>query len=288
MRRINMKKFASALPAIVILVFAATAGAGVVVDEQQVINQPDGNRVTRTRTVLIEGDKQKSIIGNGERSVITDLGKGTMTMVDETHKTYVEFPFPPKGEGAAVMPHGVSPTLSFKRTGGHNKIIGYSCDEYSGVGTVGGNSVSMAGCFSDSAPGAVDYSNFQREMADKVKGTTMANMGQIPPGVPLRLTITTTMSGAPAIEMSPEQASKPNQMLTHPQVVTSTIVSRISTKRLPPDSFQVPSGYQKQQLPPMFGGMGAGAQSAPPASIKQGLGPVAILEFTMAELTTKD
>ena len=166
------------------------------------------------------------------------------------------------------MPGAVSPTISFKKTGGHNKLIGYSCDEYSGIGTVSGNSVSMSGCFSDSAPGAADYSNFQREMADKVKGTPMANMGQIPPGVPLRLIITTTMGGGPAIGMSPEQANKPNQMLSHPQIVTSTTVSRISMKSLPPDSFQVPSGYQKQQLPPMFGGPGAGVQSAPPASHK--------------------
>ncbi len=266
MRRINMKKFASALPAIAILAFAAIAGAGVVVDEQQIIDQPDGNKVTRTRTVIIEGDKQKSIIDNGERSVITDLGKGTMTMVDGKQKTYVEFPFPPKQGGTAAMPGAVSPTISFKKTGSHSKIIGYSCDEYSGAGTVGGNSVSMSGCFSDLAPGAADYSNFQHKMADKVKGTTMANMGQIPPGVPLRLTITTTIGSTPAMGMSAEQANKLKQMLANRQFVTDTTVSKISTKSLPSDSFQVPSGYQKQQLPPMFGGIGGGAQPAPPAS----------------------
>jgi hypothetical protein len=263
-----MKKFASALPAIAILAFATMAGAGVVVDEQQIIDQPDGNKITRTRTVMIEGDKQKSVIGNGERSVITDLGKGTMMMVDGQHKIYVEFPFPPKGGDTAAMSGAVAPTISFKKTGGHDKLIGYSCDEYSGAGTVGGNSVNMSGCFSDSAPGASDYSNFQRQMADKVKGTTMANMGQIPPGVPLRLRITTTIGSASAMGMSAEQANKLNQMLAHRQVVTSTTVSNISTKSLPPDSFQVPSGYQKQQLPPMFGGMGGGAQIAPPASHK--------------------
>jgi Domain of unknown function (DUF4412) len=255
MRRINMNKFASVLPAFAILALTTAAGAGVVVDEQQTINQTGHNPITRTRTVIIEGDKQKSIIGNGERSIITDLGKGTMTVVDGMRKIYVEFPFPPKGRAAAAMAGAASPTISFKKTGGHDKIIGYSCDEYSGVGTVGGNSVNLSGCFSDSAPGAVDYSNFQREMADKVKGTTMANMGQIPPGVPLRLTVTTTMGGAPATQMSTDR-----------QVVTSTTVSRISTKRLTPDSFQVPSGYQKQQVPPIFGGTGGGPQTAPHAS----------------------
>ena len=91
-----MKKFASVLPGIAILAFAAIAAAGVVVDEQQIIDQPSGNKVTRARTVVIEGDKQKSIIDNGKRSVITDLGKGTMTMVDGTRQSYVEFPFSAK------------------------------------------------------------------------------------------------------------------------------------------------------------------------------------------------
>lgn len=239
-----MKKSASVLPAVVIVAFAAIANAGVVVDEQQIVNRPGGNKVTRSRTVMIEGDKQKSIIDNGNRTIITDLGKGTMTVVDGTRKTYIEFPFPPKGGSMAAMQGAVSPTISFKKTGGHDKIIGYSCDEYSGAGSVGGNSVSMSGCFSDSAPGATDYSNFQREMADKVKGTPMANMGQIPQGVPLRLTITT------------------------PQFVTNTTVSKISTESLSAGSFQAPSGYQQQQPPPMLGGMGGGAPPMPPAPHK--------------------
>jgi hypothetical protein len=259
-----MKKIMSVLPWIVILVFAALARAGVVVDEVQIIDQPTGQKVNRSRTVMIEGDKQKSIIDNGKRTVITDLSKGTMTMLDGTRKTYVQFPFPPKGNMAA-MQAGLSPTLSFKKTGAQEKLIGYSCEDYSGSGTVGGNSVSMSGCFSDSAPGAADYSNFQRKMADKVKGTPMANMGmgQIPGGVPLRLTVTTKIVNVPTAGMSSEQANSVNQMLAHRQFVTDTTVSKISTESLPADSFEVPSGYQKQAMPPMFGGALRGPISAP-------------------------
>jgi hypothetical protein len=233
-----------------------------VVDEQQIIDQPTGQKVNRSRTVMIEGDKQKSIIDNGKRTVITDLDNGTMTMLDGVRKTYVQFPFPPKGNMAA-MQAGLSPTLSFKKTGGRETLIGYSCDDYSGSGTVGGNSVSMAGCFSDSAPGAADYANFQRKMADKVKGTPMANMGQIPEGVPLKLTITTKIGHVPTAGMSKEQANSVNQMLAHRQFVTDTTVSKISAQSLPADSFEVPSGYQKQALPPMFGGMGRGPMPPP-------------------------
>jgi hypothetical protein len=262
-----MKKLAFVLPWIAILAFVAVAGAGVVVEEQQVIDQPNGQKVNRSRTVMIEGDKQKSIIDNGKRSVITDLGKGTMTMVDGARKTYFEFPFPPKGRNFAAMQAGLSPTISFKKTGGHDKIIGYSCDEYSGAGSVGGNSVTMSGCFSDSAPGATDYTNFQREMADKVKGTSMANMGQIPGGVPLRLTITTTIHNLPTTGMTPEQANSVNQMLAHRQFVTDTTVSKISSESLPAASFQVPADFEKREVPSMFSGMSRGP-TPPPAPHK--------------------
>jgi hypothetical protein len=254
-----MRKFGSIWLAAVILAFAGIAEAGVVVDEQQVIDEPGGNKVTRDRTVMIEGDKQKSVIDNGNRTVITDLGKGTMTMVDGQHKTYVELPFPPKMGGAAAINAAMSPTISFKKTGGHDKLIGYSCDNYSGAGLVGGNPVKMSGCFSDSAPGAAEYTKFQREMADKVKGTAMANMGQIPGGVPLRLAITTTIGNLPA-GISPGQANK----LANRQFVTDTTVSRITTKTLSADSFEVPEGYQKQQLPAIFSGTGQPA--TPPAA----------------------
>ena len=260
-----MKKFGSVLIAIATLAVAAVAGAGVVVDEQQTVDELNGMRVSRTRTVMIEGDKQKSIIDNGARTVITDLGKGTMTMLDGQRKTYVEVPFPPKGASTA-MQGGLSPTISFKRTGGHENIIGYSCNEYSGEGTVSGNSVTMAGCFSDTAPGAADYSNFQRVMADKVKGTTMANMGEIPPGVPLRLKITTVI-GNPPPGTPPAQAKNLREMLDHRRFVTDTTVSKISTKTLTADSFQVPAGYQKQAVPPFFGGrMGGKPPAATPAN----------------------
>src|SRR6516164_1434064 len=116
-----MTKFVSVLPAAVAIVALATlASAGVVVEEQQIVGQPNGKQVTRMRTVMIEGDKQKSIIDDGKRTVITDLGKGTMTMLDDRRKTYVEIPFPPKQAGTGAS----SPTIGFKKTGGHDKILG--------------------------------------------------------------------------------------------------------------------------------------------------------------------
>ena len=263
-----MNKLAAIVPAVVVLGFVASVWAGVVIDEQQTIDQPNGTKVTRNRTVMIQDDKQISIIDNGARSIITDLGKGLMTMIDGARKSYVELPFPPRAPGMAAMQGGLFPTIHFKHTGAHETIQGYSCDDYSGEGTVGLNSVSMSGCFSTAVPGADDYSNFQRQMADKVKGTTVANLGQIPHGVPLKLKIVTTLGNLPAAGLSREEANKLNQMLTNRQFVTETTVSKISVKSLPPDSFEAPGGYQREQLPPMLGGMSHGAPATPAAPSK--------------------
>jgi hypothetical protein len=161
------------------------------------------------------------------------------------------------------MQGNMMPTISFKKTGGHETIIGYSCDVYTGSGTVGTNAVKMTGCFSTTAPGANDYTDFQHEMARKVKGTAMTNMGQIPDGVPLKLVVTTKMGNVSAPGMSPEQSAKLNQMLANRHFVTNTQVTKITTENMPPSSFEVPAGYQKQQIPAMFGG--TGTRPMPPA-----------------------
>jgi hypothetical protein len=258
-----MKKLAALATTALIMAAAAMAQAGVVVDEQQIVDQPNGAKLTRTRTVVIEGNKQKSIIDSGSRSIITNLNNGTMTIVDQPRKSYVEFPFPPRSGPLAAMQGNMMPTISFKKTGAHETILGYSCDVYTGSGTVGTNAVKMTGCFSITAPGATDYTDFQHQMAHKVKGTAMTNMGQIPDGVPLRLVVTTKMGNVSAPGMSPEQAAKLNRMLANREFVTNTEVTRITTEKVPPDSFEAPAGYQKQQVPTMFGGMAA--RPLPPA-----------------------
>jgi hypothetical protein len=125
-----MKKFASVLVAAAMLAFTAIANAGVILDEKQVSDQLNGSKVTSSRTVMIEGDKQKLIIDydigrpdRARRVIITDLGKGTMTEVDGRGKSYLEFPFPPsEGMGAmmASMAYGL-PTISLKKTAATTK-----------------------------------------------------------------------------------------------------------------------------------------------------------------------
>jgi hypothetical protein len=251
-----MRLLAIVSAAVLTIAAAGLACAGVVVDEQQTVDQPGGRTVTRTRVVMIQGNKQKSVIDDGSRTVITDLDRGVMTMMDSKRKSYVELPFPPRGPMAA-MASGM-PKMNFKKTGQQQKLIGYSCDVYTGLGKIGQNQVSVDGCFSSSAPGASDYTAFQKTMAQKVKGTSIGGMGEIPDGVPLSLEVTTKTGQISTGGMSAEQAAKVNQMLSNRQFVTNTVVNKISLQDLPADSFTVPSDYTKQPLPSIFSGKGGG------------------------------
>ena len=252
-----MKKIAAAFAALAIFAGSTAAHAGVVVTEQEVTDQGAGQPVTRNRTVMIQGNKQKMVTDRAQ--VVTDLDRGTMYLMNPEKKQYVEMPFPPKGPMAQMMSQRMS-TLNFKKTGGSKTVSGYACQEYTGAGSMMGNQYSVTGCFSTKAPGAGDFEAFQKTMAAKVKGTAMAMQGEVPDGVPMQLDSTTKIMNFSMPGMSPDQAAKMKQMLANrPAVVSKTTVTKIASKDLPADTFAIPAGFAKQQMPtggPMGGGTG--------------------------------
>jgi hypothetical protein len=252
-----MKKIAAAFAALAIFAGSTAVHAGVVVTEQEVIDQGNGQPVTRNRTVMIQGNKQKMVTDRAQ--VVTDLDNGKMYLLNPEKKQYVEMPFPPQGPMAQMMAQRMS-TLSFKKSGGASKTIsGYSCEQYSGAGSMMGNQYSVAGCFSTKAPGARDFDAFQKTMAAKVKGTPMAMQGDVPDGVPMQLDSTTKITNFAMPGMSPEQSAKLKAMLANrPPVVSKTTVMQIASKDLPADTFAVPAGFTKQEMPNPHAGAGSG------------------------------
>lgn len=245
-----MKQVVTAVLGIAMLT-GGIAQAGVVVEEQQTIDRGTGTPSTNKITVMVQGNKQKYVIGDGQQSSITDLDRGTRMMVSNAHKMYIEMPFPPTG---MMMPReGNKAALSFKRTGGHEKIAGYACDDYTGAGSLGENEMTVNGCFSTSAPGAANFTAFQKTMSAKVKGTPMALMTDTPAGIPLK------------IDTSLKQKTGGRA-----PIVTHMTVSKVTEQDLPTGTFQAPKGYTKQQMPVMGmtgpGMMGKPAGGAPPAA----------------------
>src|SRR5437763_884112 len=107
-----MNKYLGALAAAIGLVtwsFTAVS-AGVVMTETETVvsGQPAGTpQQPRERTMMVEGNKQKTII-NGGRAIIVDLDKSTMDIIDPSQKSYFEMSFPPRGMmGQAVGSPGM-------------------------------------------------------------------------------------------------------------------------------------------------------------------------------------
>jgi hypothetical protein len=209
------------------------AHAGVVVQEQQITDHGTGTPTTNKITVMVQGNKQKYVLGDGKQSSITDLDKGTRVVVLESRKSYMEMPFPPQG-----MHDSNPPSVTFKKIGSQQSIAGYSCDDYVGTGSVPGGDMKVEGCFSTTAPGAANFTDFQRMMAEKVKGTPLAIMSQTPPGIPLKVDTTLT----PKIPGRPPMTAK-------------MTVTKVAEENLSADAFEAPKGYTKQTMPMMMGHM---------------------------------
>jgi hypothetical protein len=235
----------AALAAAAFFVSAGAALAGVVVEEQETIDRGTGQPIVHNRTISIQGNKQKIV--SDHDTMITDLDKGVMILITPSRKNYSKMPFPPVG----MTPGTGIANIRFTKSTGTHTIVGYSCQNYTGVSHMMGTHSDIVECFSTSAPGAGDFTGFQKAMVDKLKGTSAAAMVEdVPNGVPLYSQSTTSMKGLVIPGMPPEQAAKLAQMMANrPPVVTKTVVTKITTRSLAANEFGVPAGYTKQEIP---------------------------------------
>jgi Domain of unknown function (DUF4412) len=241
-----MNRLVFSAAALALALSATGAFAGVVITQEQNVTGGGVDHKVE-QTVMIQGDKQKMITGT--RQIITDLDKGVMYVIEPERKMYLEIPFPPKGPMAAVISRSAG-AVSFKKAGSSRKVAGYSCDDFTGSGSAMGGNYSVTECFATQAPGAKEFSAFEKVMATKLKGTPMAPTGEIPDGVPLASDSTMKMGNfTPPPGMAPEQADKIKQMMAkRPPLVSKTVVSKIEEKTLPADTFTVPAGYTKREI----------------------------------------
>jgi hypothetical protein len=189
-------------------------------------------------------------------------------IIDPKQKSYFEMEFPPKGPMAQTMAASTAEAMNFKKAGTTREIAGYKCNDYNGGGHAMVGDYTVKECFSTTAPGAEEFSAFERNWAAKLKsaGATESGAGEVPNGVPLALDATTKMGSNVSIPgMSPEQAAKLSEMMKNrPPVVTSTIVEKIESQKLASDTFTVPAGFTKKELP-ASPGMG---MKMPPGGMK--------------------
>jgi hypothetical protein len=259
-----MRKLTALVAGMTLAMTALPAAAGVVITQKQHVTSGTNSRDSE-QTISVQGNKQKMV--TERHTIITDLDKGMMYVLDPKAKTYFEIEFPPKGQMASMMAASTNAAMNFKKAGTSREIAGYKCTDYNGGGHMMSGDYSVKECFSTSAPGAEEFATFEKNMADKLKsaGTTEAN-GQIPGGVPLALDSSMKMGKVNIPGMAPEQAAKINEMMAkRPPVLTSTQVEKIETKKLAESDFAIPSDFTKRELPqPGQMKMAPGAMKMPP------------------------
>src|ERR1019366_933220 len=181
----------------------------------------------RTRTMMIEGNKQKTIVDGG-RAIITDLDKGITLVIDPAQKSYFERPFPPPnmmGHAAGSIGMHVS---EFTKTGKTRTVSGYTCEDYNGSGKFPMGDFTVVSCVSTKAPGAAEFSKFQKTMMDKLKDTQLAMPANPPDGIPLVQDTSTKVSVMNMPNLSPEAAEQlKKQFANHPPIVTKIEVTKV-------------------------------------------------------------
>ena len=224
-----------------VLALCTTAMAGVILEQEVTSDGPMGAS-TNKRTLEVQDHKQKVI--NSDRSVITDLDNSVMILLDPSAKTYTELAFPPPQFTKQQHPGAFK--VTFKKTGKQRTEQGYRCDEYVGAGHMMMGDYTVAGCFSKDAPGAAAYTAFDRELESKLKGTAMETEGQRPEGVPMVLNSKTKLDASLMPGLTPERAKA---IASHPNMTSNTRTISVKVANLPADTFSVPAGYTKREMP---------------------------------------
>jgi hypothetical protein len=253
-----MKRYLTAPIATMGLVALAftSASAGVVVTrtEQVVSGQIGPKQEPHETTTIIEGNKEKMVLTGG-RAVIVDLDKSTLDVIDPTKKTYFEMPFPPKGMMGQSIGGPALHVSNFAKSGKSRTIAGFSCDDYSGTGQLPMGHFNTVYCVSTKAPGAAEFSAFQKNMIAKLKSSQPGLPSSVPPGIPLIEDTTTQMVFTNLGNMPPGMAEKLQaQLANRPPVVTKAEVTKVEEKQIAADEFAIPSDYTKRE--PMMGRMG--------------------------------
>jgi len=275
-----MRKLTALFAGMTLALGALPAAAGVVITQKQHVTNGQNSRDSK-QVISVQGNKQKVVaydIANAtdveRHAIITDLDKGMIYIIDPIQKTYFEMEFPPKGETERkMMATNAKAQMNFKKAGTSREIAGYKCNDYDGGGHIMAGDYTVKECFSKDAPGAKEFSAFERKMAAKLEAESGG--GEVPEGVPLALDASTKMGSVSIPGMAPDQAAKINQMMKNrPPVQTSTIVQKIEVQNLASDLFTVPAGFTKRELPAGPGGMGS--MRMPPGGIKPGAMPGAM------------
>ena len=230
--------------AVLLLLAAAPSFAGVTIVQQESVSTGGGPASASDRTLMIEGNKEKTF--DARQTMMIDLDAGAAIILNPAARSATQMPFPFRGAIAAMMQGMYGSGIVFQPTGVHRTLLGYTCDEYSGSGKLPTGDFSGSGCFSKDAPGATEYSAFYKQFGERIRGGPDSG---VPAGIPLTLETTVKMTGVSIPGISPEQERALSEIASkQPAVVSSVKITSIKTGALPVTAFAIPEGYAIERL----------------------------------------
>jgi hypothetical protein len=242
-----MKFTVAAATAMAFAIAASTASAGVVITENVSIKTT--SRVRKfVRTVMVQGHKEKIIDNNLQ--IVVDLDAGKTLAINTKNKKYGEDQFPPAGLLAMEL-NTRGFWIGVKKTPEVHKQLGYTCNNYIGSSTISHTDVGIIECVASAAPGAKEFTEFQRLMAQKVKGTPFELKGEVADGIPvsaitnMRIIVYAMTGGT-----TPEQIAKAQAVNDKHAIVTTAGATKIEVKDIPASEFTVPADFGKTVMPP--------------------------------------
>ena len=162
-----MRKLTALIAGMTLAMAALPAAAGVVITQKQHVSNGKKFALIRKQTISVQGNKQKEV--DERRTLIADLDKGMIYIINPKQKSYFEMEFPPKGPMAQTMAASTAAAMNFKKAGTSREIAGYKCNDYNGGGHAMVGDFTVKECFSTSAPGAKEFSAFEKIMGGQAE-----------------------------------------------------------------------------------------------------------------------
>src|SRR5262249_25557017 len=135
----------------------------------------------RSRTLILQDDKEKFQITNGMTMVI-DANDRTVMLLDDKHKMFTELPLR-RVIGTSLDPNR-DVYQAFKSSNRNRELLGFKCQDYTGQRDNGPLMTATTACFSANATGANDFDHFIKTIvlhSGRLEGAC------IPAGLPLAI-----------------------------------------------------------------------------------------------------
>ena len=231
---------------IIVLFFAifppGMAAAGVIIQQKITMGHPGKPGSVTHRELIFQDDKEKFSI-NDHVSAVFDARNRTAILLDSAHKMFRELPT--TAAPALMLDPNHLLYATFKSTGKTHTILGYRCRDYSATSYGNPLIIATIACFSTQPAGAREFHHFVQAV---LKSGPHQTTNSLPPGMPLMIeSIGTVNLAIVPPDVSPQEAARfKNRIAKIPPQVTHVEVTKITSKKLPPQEFGVPPGYTRQ------------------------------------------